>query len=234
MEQTVSFFNPVNKANIHGNTPLHYVCYWRMEELAELLVHRGASIHLMNNFKQTPLEKTSFFLKEKRIAITPQDKPLEMAVPSVPEAAPVVTVLDWIIEAKDIQLLEILSDSPMDVLYHGKFKTKNVVVRIPNVTTMTDTDLAHVKSELTCIRKISHVNLLPLLCTCLTYPDYCYAIEYTTLGSLWDFIFNSEVEMSPSYSIELAIQVAHGLLALHEAKPPIVHGNLKSLNILVN
>jgi len=42
--------------NDHGNTALHYACYWNYQDIAELLMANGAQLRVMNNFEKTPID----------------------------------------------------------------------------------------------------------------------------------------------------------------------------------
>lgn len=60
----------VNKSNIHGNTALHYACYWRYEALAvEIASIDSAIINIGNNFQQIPIRRTSYQIEEKLIGL---------------------------------------------------------------------------------------------------------------------------------------------------------------------
>ena len=43
---------PVNGANKHGNTPLHYACFWNSEECAEVKKSNMTLISLLTYEKQ--------------------------------------------------------------------------------------------------------------------------------------------------------------------------------------
>lgn len=47
----------VNFTNEHGNSPLHYACFWGYNEIAEDLVNNGAIVSIANKFGDTPLDK---------------------------------------------------------------------------------------------------------------------------------------------------------------------------------
>ena len=47
----------MNFANEHGNTPLHYACFWSYNHIAEDLVHAGAIVSIANKYGHIPLEK---------------------------------------------------------------------------------------------------------------------------------------------------------------------------------
>lgn len=47
----------INFTNEHGNTPLHYACFWGYQQLAEDLISNGALASLANKDGDTPLDK---------------------------------------------------------------------------------------------------------------------------------------------------------------------------------
>ncbi|KAF6777075.1 hypothetical protein AHF37_02863 [Paragonimus kellicotti] len=46
----------VDVPNEHGNTPLHYACFWNHLEISEYLIKQGASLMQENKYGETPLE----------------------------------------------------------------------------------------------------------------------------------------------------------------------------------
>ena len=47
----------VNFVNEHGNTALHYACFWNYPGIAEDLVDAGAKVNMENKYRETPLDK---------------------------------------------------------------------------------------------------------------------------------------------------------------------------------
>ena len=47
----------VNFVNEHGNTPLHYACFWGYTDIAEELIDAGALVTIQNKYQETPLDK---------------------------------------------------------------------------------------------------------------------------------------------------------------------------------
>lgn len=47
----------VNFINEHGNTALHYACFWGYQLIAEDLVQAGASVSIANKYGEVPLDK---------------------------------------------------------------------------------------------------------------------------------------------------------------------------------
>lgn len=51
--------------NEHGNTPLHYACFWGYGQIAEDLITAGAHAAIANKYGETPLDKCKGLLPEK-------------------------------------------------------------------------------------------------------------------------------------------------------------------------
>lgn len=47
----------MNFTNEHGNSPLHYACFWGYDAIAEDLVHHGSKVSIANKYGDTPLDK---------------------------------------------------------------------------------------------------------------------------------------------------------------------------------
>jgi len=97
-------------ANDHGNTPLHYACYWRFDTIAlvcalvcapqadltnrpprkKYLVEKGALVLAANKYGKTPLqragEKLSAVLKEKAVSLGQSLAVKQMQVRNTEEA----------------------------------------------------------------------------------------------------------------------------------------------------
>ncbi len=49
----------MNFVNEHGNTPLHYACFWNYELIAEDLIDWGSLVSVANKYGETPLNKAN-------------------------------------------------------------------------------------------------------------------------------------------------------------------------------
>ena len=47
----------VNFVNEHGNTALHYACFWQFEDCAEDLLECGALVSIENKYGESPVDK---------------------------------------------------------------------------------------------------------------------------------------------------------------------------------
>jgi len=64
--------------------------------------------------------------------------------------------------------------------------------------------------------------------------DVMLVMEYMKNGSLEDYLKHNGPLVSIKDRIQIAIDVAKGLIYLHSRTPKIIHRDLKSANILVS
>ena len=55
-------------------------------------------------------------------------------------------------------------------------------------------------------------------------------LEYLELGSLYDLLHNSTIEVDGDVSIPILRDIASGLAYLHGSQPPIIHADMKSVS----
>ena len=59
-------------------------------------------------------------------------------------------------------------------------------------------------------------------------------MEYMAYGSLHDLLRNETMFLNGEMILQIARDLAQGLRYLHSSKPPVLHGDLKARNILVD
>ncbi len=66
--------------------------------------------------------------------------------------------------------------------------------------------------------------------------DFYLLTEFCSAGSLFDLLHKKAGQIFLSWKVKLSLilQVAKGMKALHDMKPPIIHRDLKSLNVFVS
>jgi serine/threonine protein kinase len=62
----------------------------------------------------------------------------------------------------------------------------------------------------------------------------CLVMELAELGSLWDLLRNPTFPLRAGAALRVLRDVAQGMRFLHAARPPILHGDLKSPNGLID
>lgn len=91
------------------------------------------------------------------------------------------------------------------------------------------------RNEMKIIGKTHHRNLVKLLGYCHEGDHRLLVYEFMINGSLADFIFESETKPNWEERIQICINVARGILYLHEeCETQIIHCDIKPENILMD
>lgn len=90
------------------------------------------------------------------------------------------------------------------------------------------------KREVNLLRKLNHPNVLNFLGACLQEPNVCVLTDFMQKGCLHDVLLDSRVEMPFHRKLKITLDVAKGIEYLHKQTPPILHRDLKSMNILID
>mmetsp|Transcript_25845 Transcript_25845/g.59460 ORF Transcript_25845/g.59460 Transcript_25845/m.59460 type:complete len:83 (-) Transcript_25845:2530-2778(-) len=59
-------------------------------------------------------------------------------------------------------------------------------------------------------------------------------MEYCLFGSLYDVLHNKTMEIDGELILPLLREISQGIRFLHSAETPIIHGDLKAANILID
>ncbi|KAK7246567.1 hypothetical protein RIF29_41436 [Crotalaria pallida] len=88
------------------------------------------------------------------------------------------------------------------------------------------------------ISKIQHSNIVKFMGYCAEYNQRLLVYEYCSNGTLYDALHEDDerrIKLSWNARIRVALGAARALEYLHENfRPPIVHRNFKSANVLLN
>ncbi|XVE99525.1 hypothetical protein REPUB_Repub03eG0206500 [Reevesia pubescens] len=93
-------------------------------------------------------------------------------------------------------------------------------------------------AEVIYLSEIQHRNLVTLLGYCQESESQMLVYEYLPNGSMCNHLYDSRIESSTRLEfkqrLSIALGAAKGLCHLHGLKPPLVHRNFKTANVLVD
>lgn len=139
----------------------------------------------------------------------------------------------WEIDPYDVLVHEKVGSGSFGTVYKGSWMGAEVAVKKLDSDAMTPQDYKSFLYEVELMTNLRHPNLLSLLGACLEPPNLCYVSEFVKQGSL-DRVLRLYPHLDWKIRLNMAIECARGLLYLHRQRPPIMHRDLKSLNILVD
>lgn len=112
---------------------------------------------------------------------------------------------------------------------------RQVAVKRANAATIIHTNTREFETELEILCNIRHCNIVNLLGYSTEMGERLLVYEYMPHGTLHDHLHSGFSPLSWSLRIKIAMQTAKGLEYLHnEAEPRIVHGDVKSSNVLLD
>uniref|UniRef100_A0A8D0LC26 Mitogen-activated protein kinase kinase kinase n=1 Tax=Sphenodon punctatus TaxID=8508 RepID=A0A8D0LC26_SPHPU len=135
---------------------------------------------------------------------------------------------------QELFLEEIIGVGGFGKVYKGVWRGEEVAVKAARQDP--DEDIAvtaeNVRQEARLFAMLQHPNIIALKAVCLSPPNLCLVMEYARGGALNRALAGKKVP--PHVLVNWAVQIAHGMNYLHnEAIVPIIHRDLKSINILI-
>lgn len=147
---------------------------------------------------------------------------------------------ECVIEPSELVFLRKLGDGTSACVYEGTYNSKTVAIKV-----MTERPL-HMKTkskmrqemleEFSVLTSVDSEHILKFYGVVLE-PTMCLVTEYCSKGTLRDLLdqeTESSVALTWRQGLTFFLHALMGVDALHSRKPPVVHRDLKSLNLLVD
>ncbi|XP_058762889.1 G-type lectin S-receptor-like serine/threonine-protein kinase LECRK2 [Vicia villosa] len=121
-------------------------------------------------------------------------------------------------------------------VYKGKIGDNNRSIAVKRLEErIADEGVREFQAEITAIARTHHRNLVKLIGFCIEGSKKLLVYEFVSKGSLANLLFEREAGLSWKERIKLALDVARGLLYLHEeCEVQIIHCNINPRNILMD
>uniref|UniRef100_A0A5B7BWV4 non-specific serine/threonine protein kinase n=1 Tax=Davidia involucrata TaxID=16924 RepID=A0A5B7BWV4_DAVIN len=120
-------------------------------------------------------------------------------------------------------------------VYKGTLSENQKVVAVKRLDKVSAKGEREFQTEMRVIGKTHHRNLVRLLGYCHDGPKRLLVYEYMHNGSLADILFTPENQPSWDERIGIALDIARGILYLHEeCETQIIHCDIKPQNILMD
>ncbi|CAF4060085.1 unnamed protein product, partial [Rotaria sp. Silwood1] len=83
------------------------------------------------------------------------------------------------------------------------------------------------------MHSIRYPHIVTFYGACTEHGKYALVMEYMSLGSLYKILHKDELPLDWAQKLSIALQTAKGINYLHVLQPPILHCDIKSLNLLL-
>ncbi|KAJ3212394.1 hypothetical protein HDU67_003854 [Dinochytrium kinnereticum] len=137
-------------------------------------------------------------------------------------------------DAIDIDTSQSLGSGAVGVVYKAKqvYANETVVVKRLRMQSISASAVEEFKREAATLSSLNHPRIVRLLGVVVDNNQYSIVLEYLPLGSLYNF-YNDTPKLPYPNRLSLATDVATGMAFLHKCEPPVMHRDLKSLNLLL-
>ena len=89
--------------------------------------------------------------------------------------------------------------------------------------------------ECNILKNLHHPNILLYMGACTVGPQYFVVTEYCDNGNLFEYLhMEKNTILNYDDARRIALEIAYGMNYLHGFKPPILHRDLKSMNVLLD
>ncbi|CAF1081790.1 unnamed protein product [Adineta steineri] len=120
-------------------------------------------------------------------------------------------------------------------VYRGKWLPHDhkVAIKVFRIQYIDATVKRGIVNEISIMQRIHYDHVLNIYGACMEPDKYALIVEYMSLGSLYDILRRQVKQFSWSDRYSIATQMVKGVNYLHNLPKPIIHRDIKSLNILI-
>ena len=238
LNDTVKYFKnvPLNKCFNNDDFTKKEIFYERISETVDDQQQKLDSLDLLEKDYKKKLK--DFEKKEKLIKSKEAGQMNSLSVQEDSENIEIEKVLEEEIEFKELEFPE---DALIGSGAAGEVKKafwRKTLVSVKFLKLGTENGDKLIKpfiEEYNLLKQLRHPNILLYLGGNITTSPYFLVTEYCENGNLFQFLHGKDApDLEDFERLNLALEIAQGINYLHSFNPPILHRDLKSLNVLLD
>jgi mitogen-activated protein kinase kinase kinase 9 len=138
------------------------------------------------------------------------------------------------IDFNDITTVKPISEGGFGLIYKARWRESTVAVKLLKQEFMKEDTIKDFLNECYAMESLRHPNIVMFLGACTKYPNLAIVLEYCSNKSLWSVLQNKKINLTWRDRRKLALGIAKGMNYLHLFPTPVLHRDLKSLNVLID
>lgn len=233
----------VSFTNEHGNSPLHYACFWGYADIAEDLVHHGTKVAIANKYGETALDKCrgnlAKLLHEMAVEAGQDLKTIKFKDQSwlgmKTRSRDATLSRHKGINMKELDVKKTLADTHSGITKLGRWQNNEIVAKILKIRNITPRISRDFNEEFPKLRIFSHPNILPVIGCCNSPQNLIVITQYLPLGSLYNVLHEGRggIVVDMSQALRFAIDIARGMAFLHSLERTIPEYYLNSRHVMI-
>ncbi|GMH39148.1 hypothetical protein BSKO_07046 [Bryopsis sp. KO-2023] len=141
---------------------------------------------------------------------------------------------DAYIDDSEIELQTRIGVGSFGEVFKGVWRGTDVAVKRFMETDITKEMLKEFQAEVRIMMRLRHPNVLLFMGATVHPPNLCIVTQFLPRGSLFRLLHKTKNAIDDRLRLRMAMDVAKGMWYLHSFRPPIIHRDLKTPNLLVD
>ncbi|MDP2434497.1 MAG: protein kinase, partial [archaeon] len=138
------------------------------------------------------------------------------------------------VASSEVTLLHEVGRGAFGQVFKARLRGKEVAVKQPLRQTAHPEVIAQFRAEMAVMVALHHPNLILLMGACFEPQRLFFVTEFAANGSLCDALFQRKVALPFPRKMAILKDVAQGMNWLHSLRPPLLHRDLKTGNVLLD
>mmetsp|Transcript_1472 Transcript_1472/g.1658 ORF Transcript_1472/g.1658 Transcript_1472/m.1658 type:complete len:652 (-) Transcript_1472:59-2014(-) len=169
----------------------------------------------------------------RRIGVTPLT-PTHNTGTTTPTAAESASDYnEWNIDQSELVVGKEIGKGTFATVYKAAWHGTDVAVKKLKLSQVSEAEQEDIRREVSLMKKLHHPNIIQLLGICAPGQEL-WVVTELLYGSLFSMLHRRDVYISWTQMLGFLVDISKGMAYLHGRNPPIIHRDLKTLNLLVD
>ena len=141
----------------------------------------------------------------------------------------------FVIRSKDIKKMAIVGEGGFGVVHKATMKGgTQVAVKELHAHRLNRPSIKDFIKEANILSQLKHPNVMAFYGVILEPPMYAMVIHYLENGNMHDSLVDEDQKLAWSLRMRWALGLVAGVNYLHNCDPVVIHGDIKSMNVLLD